>query len=190
VLYELILIKVRDCFVFNKTEVMETLDAIFTRRSIRKYKNKEIPGEILENILKAGMFAPSARNEQPWHFLVVTDRELLDRLMKAHPYASMLAEAPMAILVCADTDLEKSKGYWPVDCSAATQNIRLAAHTGGLGSVWLGVYPRTERMEAISTIFSLRSNIQPFALIALGYPAEEKETPDRFRQERIHHNDW
>lgn len=169
---------------------METLKAIFTRRSIRKFREQQIDQNDLRAILKAGMFAPSARNQQPWHFLVVTERELLDRLMKAHPYAQMLAEAPMAILVCADTDLEKSKGYWPVDCSAATQNMLLAAHAVGLGSVWLGVYPRTERMEAIRSIFSLRPNIQPFALIAMGFPAEEKETPDRFRPERIHNNCW
>lgn len=141
-------------------------------------------------LLEAGMYAPSARNEQPWHFVVVTERELLNRLMDAHPYASMLAEAPLAILVCGDTDLEKSKGYWPVDCSAATQNILLAAHDRGFGSVWLGVYPRDERMEAIKSIFSLPANIQPFSLIALGYAAEDKEPPERFRPERIHLNGW
>ncbi len=149
-----------------------------------------IPRQEVKALLEAGMYAPSARNEQPWHFVVVTERDLLNRLMNAHPYASMLAGAPLAVLVCGDTDLEKSKGYWPVDCSAATQNILLAAHDRGLGSVWLGVYPRDERMEAIRSIFSLPVNIQPFSLIALGYPAEEKETPDRFRPERIHHNGW
>ncbi len=169
---------------------MDTFNAIKTRRSIRRYEGKEIPREQITGLLEAAMYAPSARNEQPWHFVVVTERDLLDRLMKAHPYASMLAEAPLAILVCGDTNLEKSKGYWPVDCSAATQNILLAAHAWSLGSVWLGVYPRSERMEAIRSIFSLPENIQPFSLIALGHPAEEKETPDRYKPERIHINGW
>lgn len=175
---------------FKKNTLMDTLKAIKTRRSIRRYTSREVSREQVDGLLEAAMYAPSARNEQPWHFVVVTERELLDRLMKAHPYASMLVDAPLAILVCGDTNLEKSKGYWPVDCSAATQNILLAAHAGGLGSVWLGVYPRNERIEAIRSIFSLPANIQPFSLIALGYPAEEKVVTDRFKPERIHINGW
>ena len=169
---------------------MDTFKAIKTRRSIRKFKNREIPVDLIEKILEAGMYAPSARNEQPWHFVVVTEKDLLDRLMKAHPYASMLAEAPLALLVCGDTDLELSPGYWPIDCSAATQNILLAAHAGGLGAVWLGVHPRQERKDAIRKIFDLPVNIEPFALIALGYPRENKETPERYRTDRIHLNSW
>ncbi len=169
---------------------MDTFEAIKTRRSIRKFKNREIPDDLTEKIIEAGMYAPSARNQQPWHFILVTRQELKEKLMKAHPYASMLREAPLAILVCGDTDLELSHGYWPVDCSAATQNILLAAHNEGLGSVWLGVYPRTERINAIRTIFSLPPNIQPLSLIALGYPAEDKKVPNRFNRDRIHINGW
>ena len=169
---------------------MDTFEAIKTRRSIRRFKNKEVTPELLEEIIEAGMYAPSARNEQPWHFMVISDRLLKDKLMKAHPYAGMLDQAPLAILVCGDTKLETSKGYWPIDCSASTQNILLAAHAAGLGAVWLGVHPRQERKEAIRNIFSLPSNIEPFALIALGYPDEQKEMPNRFNAGRIRYNRW
>ena len=169
---------------------MDTFEAIKTRRSIRKFKKREIPDDLTEKILEAGMYAPSARNQQPWHFILVTREELKEKLMKAHPYASMLREAPLAILVCGDTDLELSHGYWPVDCSAATQNILLAAHAGGLGAVWLGVHPRQERKDAIRKIFNLPETVQPFSLVALGYPDEKKDTPDRWKPEIIHFNEW
>ena len=169
---------------------METLEAIYTRRSIRKFTGKPIPDNLIRIILEAGMFAPSARNQQPWHFIVINDKSLKNRLMKAHPYASMLSEAPSAILVCGDTDLELSPGYWPIDCAAATQNILLAAHAHGLGGVWLGVQPRQERKDAIREIFKLPLNIQPFALIALGYPGESKNKPERWKPERVHFNQW
>ncbi len=169
---------------------MEAIKAIYTRRSIRKFKKKQINHDELHSILKAGMYAPSARNQQPWHFIVIKNLSIKEKIMNAHPYASMLAEAPLAILVCGDTELEKSKGYWPIDCSAATQNMLLAAHALGIGSVWLGVHPRQERKNAIREICNLPSHIEPFALISLGYPREMKETPDRWRQERVHLNMW
>ncbi len=169
---------------------MDALEVIYTRRSIRKFRNEPVNEKELRTILESAMFAPSARNQQPWHFLVVTEDSLKEKLMNAHPYASMLSEAPLAILVCGDTDIEKSPGYWPIDCSAATQNMLLAAHALGLGSVWLGVHPRPERKDAIRKIFNLPENIHPFALIAIGYPNENKESPERFRQERVHFNAW
>jgi nitroreductase len=169
---------------------MDTLEAIKTRRSIRKFKDMPVSREAIRIIVEAGMYAPSARNEQPWHFLIINSRVLLEKIMKVHPYASMLNEAPVAILVCGDTTLELSPGYWPVDCSAATQNMLLAAHATGLGAVWLGVYPRQERINAIHEIFKLPSNIVPFALIALGYPDEIKKAPLRIRTERVRFNSW
>ena len=169
---------------------MEPFELIITRRSIRKYKNKPVGRNELNAVLKAAMYAPSARNQQPWHFIAIDSIPVKEKIMKAHPYASMLAEAPLAILVCGDTALEKSPGYWPIDCSAATQNMLLAAHSLGLGGVWLGVHPRQERKDAIRAIFSLPSNIEPFAVVALGYPGEQKETPDRWREERVHINSW
>ncbi len=166
------------------------IDAILKRRSIRKYSPEPVNKSDVELLLTAAMYAPSARNEQPWHFVVIDDRDLLERIRRVHPYASMLSGAALAILVCGDEHLELSKGYWPVDCSAATQNILLAAHALGLGAVWLGVYPRQERQSAIRGIFSLPVHIHPFALISIGHPAEEKGVPDRFKESRIRWNEW
>lgn len=169
---------------------METLDAIFNRRSIRHY----IPGKItpadLETILRAGMYAPSAVNKQPWHFVVIRERETMQQIMEFHPYASMLKQADTAILVCWDANLQHDEGYGPVDCSAATENMLLAAHSLGIGSVWVGIYPRQPRMDAMHDLFSLPSNIHAFSLISLGYPGEKKSMPARFNTERIHYEQW
>jgi len=169
---------------------MEIIEGILTRRSIRKYTHQEITKEQIYEVVKAGMYAPSARNQQPWHFVIVDDSELLNKISKIHPYAKMLTEAKWAIIVCGDEQLELSKGYWVVDCSAATQNILLAAHGLGLGAVWLGLYPREERKNAIKDLFQFPDNIQPLSLISIGYPNEEKELPERFKKERIHPNQW
>lgn len=170
--------------------IMELLDGIFTRRSIRKYTAQKVSKDQIDTLIKAGMYAPSARNQQPWHFIVLTDRELLIRVQDVHPYAKMLNEAQLAILVCGDETLELSKGYWVVDCSAATQNILLAAHGLGLGAVWLGLHPREERKNDIRKLFNLPNHIQPLSLISVGYPDETKETPERFKPDRIHNNTW
>lgn len=169
---------------------MNTLEGIFTRRSIRKYTDKEITSDQVEMIIKAGMYAPSASNQQPWHFIVINDRKILNKIAEVHPYAKMLTQAQLAILVCGDENLELSKGYWVVDCSASTQNMLLAVHELGLGAVWLGIHPREERKNEIRKIFNLPVNIQPMSLISIGYPAEEKEMPERFKPERIHYNAW
>ena len=166
------------------------IEAIITRRSIRHYIRKNVDKSLTDLLLKSAMYAPSARNQQPWHFIVIDQEGLFKRIMKVHPYSSMLSEAAVAILVCADEKLELSKGYWPVDCSAATENILLAAHSLGLGSVWLGVYPRKERMDGIREIFSLPGHIQPFSLVSIGYPAEEKDIPVRFKEDRVRWNRW
>jgi len=169
---------------------MDLIEGILTRRSIRYYANREISQQQLDTILKAGMYAPSASNQQPWHFIVIKERQILDKIKEVHPYAKMLSEANMAILVCGDTNIELSKGYWVVDCSAATQNMLLAVHGLGLGAVWLGIYPRVERINEIRTLFDLPENIQPLSLISIGYPNEQKEMPDRFKPERVHYNSW
>ncbi len=166
------------------------IDAILKRRSIRRYLGKSVDKSTINQLLKAGMYAPSARNQQPWHFLVIEERGLMNKLMGIHPYASMLSGAALAILVCGDETLELSRGYWSVDCAAATQNILLAAHALGLGTVWLGVYPREERQKGIRRLFDLPSHIHPFSLISVGFPAEEKPVPDRFREDRIRWNAW
>jgi len=170
--------------------IMETLKAISTRRSIRKFNSHEIPENLVEKILLAGMQAPSARNCQPWHFIVVTDRKLLDKIPLIHPYAEMMYQATLAILVCGDLNLEKSVEYCAINCSAATQNILLAAHDLGLGAVWLGVYPREERAEGLKKLFNISDDIVPISLIACGYPAEILSAEDRFKKDRIHQTQW
>jgi len=169
---------------------METIQAIISRRSIRKYKSQAVENEKIEQLLKAAMYAPSARNTQSWQFIVISDRAMFDEIRRVHPYAGMLKEATLAILICGDKTLETNEGYLNTNCSASTQNILLAAHDLGLGSVWLGVYPREERMNALSSLFKLPEHIIPISLVAVGYPAEAKETPDRFLPERIHYNKW
>ncbi len=166
------------------------MEALLTRRSIRKYKPLEIPDNLVKQILQSAMNAPSAGNQQPWEFIIVTKREILDTIMKAHPYSEMLAEAPMALVVCGNEQKEEHKGYWVQDCSAATQNILIAARALGLGSCWLGVYPRQERLNPIKTILGLPAHVLPLCVIALGYPDEEKPTPDRYDTEKIHYDKW
>ena len=169
---------------------METYHAILTRRSIRKFTDTPIEANILQRLLKAGMYAPSARNTQSWHFILITEREILDKIPDAHPYANMCLEANAVIVVCGDLDIEPSPEYNAINCSAATENILLAAHELGIGTVWLGVYPKPDRVEGATKLLGLPSKIVPISMIALGYPDEVKETPDRFLKERIHYNKW
>ncbi len=169
---------------------MDVIEAIHTRRSIRQYTDQPVSDETVEELLKAAMMAPSAGNEQPWHFIVIRDRSILNRIPSAHPYAEMAPSAQLAILVCGDVKLERYKGFWVQDCSAATQNLLLAAHAMGLGAVWCGVYPAGDRVEGIVRLMGLPENVIPFALIPLGYPAEKKPTPDRFDKTRIRYEKW
>ena len=166
------------------------IDAILKRRSIRRYSGEAVNKSDIRQLLKAAMYAPSARNEQPWHFLVIDDPDLLVRITEIHPYSSMLPGAGLGILVCGDENLELSKGYWSVDCAAATQNILLAAHAIGLGAVWLGVYPREERQGGLRELFRLPDHIHPFALVSVGQPAEVKPVPERYQEDRIRWNRW
>jgi nitroreductase len=169
---------------------MDALEAIFARRSIRCYTAKEVPPQIIHTLLEAGMAAPSANNKQPWHFVVISERAVLDAIPKFHPYSRMLLEAPLAILVCGDSRLESHPGYMAQDLSAAVENILIAAQGLGLGAVWLGVYPREERMAGMKDLLKLPDGIMPFALISIGYPAEEKPPADRYSEQRVHLNQW
>lgn len=166
------------------------MDAIYKRRSIRKYKDAPVSQNLIEQIIKAGMNAPSAGNEQPWQFLVVDDREILDQIPEFHPHSKMLYEAPAAIVVCADVSNVKYPEYWPQDCSAATQNILLTIADLDLGGVWLGVYPREDRVKKLQALFGMPDHIIPFSIIALGYPAEQKPPKDIFESHRIRYNSW
>jgi nitroreductase len=169
---------------------MEVMEAIHTRRSIRKYQNKPVPEEIIREILAAAMCAPSAGNQQPWHFVVITDREILRRVPDIHPYAAMTRQAPGAILVCGDLSLERYPGNWVLDCSAAVQNLLLAAHAKGLGAVWTGIYPQKDRMEGFRRLLHLPENIVPHTLVPFGYPSQQLPREDRYKEERVHYNGW
>lgn len=169
---------------------MDAMEAILSRRSIRHYTDDPVPEALVQQLLRAAMAAPSASNQQPWQFIVVDERRVLNDFMKFHPYSSMLAEAKAAILVCGDTNRETFPGYWVEDCSAATQNILLAAHALGLGAVWLGIYPREERVQQTKTLFKLPGHVIPLGMISIGFPAETKPPSKRFDPSRIHHNGW
>lgn len=166
------------------------MEAILSRRSIRRYTAEPVPEEVIQELLAAAMSAPSASNEQPWHFVIIDDRRILDQIPKYHPYSSMLKQAPLAIAVCGDLELEIFKGYWVQDCSAATENILIAAQAKGLGAVWLGVYPREERVKATQKLLGLPEHVIPLCLISIGYPAETKPPSNRYSASRIHHNQW
>jgi nitroreductase len=169
---------------------MDIFDAILNRRSIRKYTGERIPDERLEQLLKAAMYAPSAVNKQPWHFIIFRDTEIKRQIVEFHPNGAMLLNADAGILVCYDEQLQHDSGYGPVDCSAATQNILLAAHGLGLGAVWVGIYPRQNRIDAAHKLFLLPPHIKPFSIISLGFPAEKRPYPDRYRKDRIHYEKW
>lgn len=170
--------------------MMDAINAIKTRRSIRRFKDKQVTEQEIKEILAAGMQAPSAGNGQPWHFVVVQDKKLLKKIPSIHPYASMAEEASLAVIVCGDSAHEKYKGFWVQDCSAAVENMLLAAHALGLGAVWCGIYPNEERMFPFSKMFELPSHIIPFALLPIGHPAEEKKPEDRYRPDRVHKDKW
>jgi len=169
---------------------MELMDALFTRRSIRKYQDRPIPPELIQELLAAAMAAPNAGNAQAWQFVVVTDRALLDRVPGFSPYAAMARNAPAGILVCGDLSLEKYPGYWVQDCSAAMQNLLLAAHDKGLGAVWTGVHPMQDRVDGFRALLGLPGHVVPLGFAVLGYPAQEARREDRFRQDRVHMNGW
>ena len=169
---------------------MGAIEAMLTRRSIRKYTADTVSDEVVEKLLEAAMAAPSAGNQQPWHFIVIRDRAILDEIPKLHPYAQMVKEAPVAIVVCGDERSTKYKEYWPQDCAATTQNLLLAAHACGLGAVWCGVYPNEERVSPLRELLGTPDGVYPFSLIALGYPDEKKPPAGRYGTSRVHADRW
>jgi len=169
---------------------MDAMEAILSRRSIRRYTDKPVSDEVVKELLEAAMSAPSAGNEQPWHFVVIRDRQILNEIPKIHPYSGMLKEAPLGILICGDESLQKYKGYWVQDCSAATENLLIAINAKGLGGVWLGVYPIEDRVIGIRKLLGMPESVIPFSLISLGYPAEQKTSSNRYDESRVHHDKW
>lgn len=175
---------------------MDALEAIFTRASIRKFTEQSISEEDLRTILRAGMAGPSAVNARPYSFLVVRERQTLDQMAEINlPGGIHLKGAPLAILVAGDMSrtFEKAPEFWVIDCSIACQNMILAAHALGIGSVWLGTWPQEGKVEGQKELFHLPEGIVPHSIIAFGYPAkEEAEKTSRgfYEEDRVHLEKW
>ena len=169
---------------------MDALEALMTRRSVRAYTGEPVSDDQVRKILAAGMQAPSAGNQQPWHFVVLRQRAHLDGLAGVLEFGKMLRQAPLGIVICADVGREQHAGSWVQDYAAATQNILLACHALGLGVVWIGVYPRDDRVLALRALLSLPATVTPLCAIAVGRPAAHPAPADRFRPDRIHEERW
>lgn len=194
----LVLLSVKIAFFTGSESTMaDTADTvmnnILTRTSIRSYQEKPVEETKVEQLLRAGMAAPTAVNKQPWAFVVVKDPEQLQRLGDVLPYAKMTAQAPLAIVVCGDLNKalpDDAAAFWIQDASAATENILLAANGLGLGAVWTGVYPSEERVKDVSQLLQLPSHIIPLNVIPIGYPAEQPTPKDKWNPENIHYDRW
>jgi len=166
------------------------VSSINSRRSIRKYTTQQVTDEQVTELLRAAMSAPSAGNQQPWRFVVIRSRELLEQIPTFHPHASMTPQASLIVAVCGDMTNLRIPERWVQDCSAATENLLLAAHEMGLGAVWLGVYPTEERVEGVRQLVALPDYIMPLSMVAIGYPAEQPPAADRFDAGFVHYDHW
>jgi nitroreductase len=167
---------------------MDILEALHTRRSIRSYTDEGISAEEVRILLDAAMVAPSAGNGRPWQFIIIDDQVLLDKIPSVNPYAAMAPKAPMGILVCGDTSLEKYAGYWVQDCSAAIENMLLAAVSLELGAVWTGVHPMPDRVKGFRELCKLPEHIIPLGYVVLGRPQNAPKRLSRFEPEKVHLN--
>ncbi len=170
--------------------MQNTIDTIYDRRSVRKYLEKSVNPDLVDEVLRAGMFAPSASNKQPWHFIVFNEKDKIQEIRELHPYTSALKTAPVCIMVCGDTEKEMAEGFYIADCSAATENMLLAAKALGLDTCWIGIYPWEEITNEFSKHLNLPENVVPFCFIALGYAEQKLERPRRYDSAKIHYNKW
>lgn len=165
----------------------QSLSALYRRRSIRDYTSAPVEERELRELLEAAMAAPSANNRQPWQFVVVRDRRTLDRLSQVHPYAKMIAKAPLAIAICGDPAVSD---WWVQDCSAATENLLVAAAGIGLGGVWIGCHGRPDREKAVRNTLGIPASIGVLSLVSIGHPAVRTEERTRFQETRVHSESW
>lgn len=173
----------------NTTDILEF---IHHRSSIRDFTGVPVPEDILLEIVKAGMAAPSSNNLQPWSFIIVTDKEIMLKLSKNLPFAKMLDKAGGAIVVCGTPDTKDAdlSNYWIQDCSAATENILLAVEAFGLGAVWTGVCPRKERIKWVKEVLKIPDEVVPLNVIPIGYPLKPPLIKNKFKSTKIHKNNW
>lgn len=169
---------------------MDVLDAIFTRRSIRKYSGEPVLEEDINTILKAGQHAPSAHNKQAWDFIIVKDKNKFEAIAKVHTYAKMLPHAEVCVIVCGDKNKQPMTGFLIEDCSAAIENMLLAAHGLGLGAVWCGLYPVTHLTKGMKKIFELPEHIIPVGMVVIGQKGEERKMDNRFDPSKLHYEKW
>lgn len=176
----------------GKSEVV--FQNILNRKSVRAYTDRAVSREQLDTLLRAAMAAPTGRDMRPWKFVVIDNKEALAALSEQLPYAKMLPEAAAAIVVCGDLSVTDDKGQpstnWTFDCSAATENLLLAAEAMGLGAVWTGVYPYEERQKAVSQALQLPEHIIPLNLIPIGYPKGDPQPKDKYNADNVHFNGW
>lgn len=161
------------------------LKELFERRSIRRYTDRPIPEEVLTELLRAAMNAPSAHNTQSWRFLVITDRSTLDDIPSLQPYTGMMKKAQAAIMVMGDRTAEPQEGYLYVNCAAAIENLLVEAVHQGVGACWCAIAPKPERIEGFSRYFRLDDTLLPVGIVALGWPAEERPRTDQYDPEKV-----
>ncbi len=162
------------------------MNSIFHRVSIRKYEEKPVEQEKITQMLKAAMAAPSACNQQPWEFYVVTDKNVIERLSEASPYAKCAKDAPLVFVPCYRTE-GIAPDYFEIDLSAAVENLLLEADHLGLGAVWMGIAPDEGRMNAVKKVLDIPEHLRAFALVPCGYPAEARAQQDRYEESRVHY---
>jgi len=172
------------------TADIDTLTAIFTRRSVRKYSDKPVSDATVKLLLQAAMAAPTAKNTQSWEFIVIRDKKTLAQIPAFHPFSQQLPNCQVAIVVCGNTKLEAAKGHWIPDGANASMNILLAAHSLGLGAVWTTFYPYEDRTAGIRKLLNLPEHIMPLNIIPLGYPVEKRAYQDRFNPAKVHYEKW
>mgnify|MGYP001813679525 FL=1 len=168
---------------------METLEALMTRRSIRAWTTDPVPEETRKTLLEAAMNAPSAADARPWHYVTMDDPHIIGRFTTLGG-TEMLEHSTFMVLVCGEVAREIYPGFWPQDCSCAAQNMQLAAHDLGIGCVWIAVYPLEDRVAFCRRLLGIPNEITPFALLAMGVPAESPGPEYRFDSSRIHHDGW
>ena len=170
---------------------MNTIKAIMSRRSIRKFKNTPVTDNQIKTVLESAMQAPSSGDGRPWHFVVIKDRQKLNALAdKVDGGNAMFKEAQAAILIVADLEKEGFPGFYPQDCSCAAQNLQLAAHELGLGTVWIALWSVKPRLDGLKEIVTIPENFEPFAIFPIGVPNEGLEEDYRYDENRVHNDKW
>ena len=177
----------------ENSDAQAAINNIMTRTSIRQYTNEPVSKADIETMLRAGMAAPTAVNRQPWHFVVINSKEKLAELAGDNPRGGMLKKAPLAIVVCGNMDKAlpgQGRGFWVQDCSAATENILLAANAIGLGAVWTGLYPDENRAGVVAKVLKLPETYIPLCTIVIGHPAEQPTPKDKWKPENVSYNEF